>query len=57
MLEYSVLDVAVDSAESSSDILNAVLPLCVVKNFMEELSWLLVVGVRVLMRVSSNNGV
>ena len=57
MLEYSVLDVAVDSAESSSDILNAVLPLCVVKNSMEEFSWLLVVGVRVLMRVSSNNGV
>ena len=55
MWEHSLLDTAVASTKSSSDILNAVLPLSVIKDLVEESSWLLVVGIGMLVRISTDN--
>ena len=57
VLEHPGLDLFVDCAEAASDVLDAVLPLSVIEDLVEELARLLVVGVGVLVWVSSNDGV
>lgn len=53
--EHSHLDAFVALSKSTSDVLDAVFSLGVIEDVCEETTWLLVVGVRVHVRVSSNN--
>ena len=57
MLEHPCLDIFVDSAETRSNVFDAVLSLGIIEDCMEELTWLLVVGVGVLIWVSSDDTV
>merc|ERR1712014_297666 len=54
MGKHPHLDVLSAGAETASNVLNAVLSLSVIEYLVEELAWLLVVGVRVLMWVTTN---
>ena len=57
VLEHPGLNLFVDCAEAACNVLDAVLPLGVVEDLVEKLAWLLVVGVGVLVWVSSNHSV
>lgn len=54
MWDHSHLDTLVALSEATGDVLDAVGPLSVVEDLVEELCWLLVVGVGVLVWVSSD---
>jgi len=57
VLEHPCLDIFVDSAETRSNVFDAVLSLGIIKDCVEEFTWLLVVGVGVLIWVSSDDAV